>query len=245
MINVALPTIRDVFDVTEAESGLAGDTLLALLWDHDALLWSTRRSLRPAPSLHHRYGHLWCLFAVWPPLFRPVPFPCWCSFASARAIGSAAIPPLGTALIMRRIPSARRGASIGLIAASVGAGQAIGPSLGGGLTEFVSWRAVFLVSAVIMVLIPFQYRMFPSKPDDEPSPVDWLGGFALAATIAGLLISVNGDPATRTRFASLPHRRAGYCVCTRWRPRLCGSANCASPSSIESYSRTNALSSIR
>ncbi|MEZ4570943.1 MAG: hypothetical protein R2849_11565 [Thermomicrobiales bacterium] len=42
-----------------------------------------------------------------------------------------------------------------------------------------------------MTLIPLQYRMFPGKSDAAPKPVDWLGGVALGATIAGLLITVD------------------------------------------------------
>ncbi len=191
MINVTLPTIRDVFDVTEAESGLLA-TLYSLFF---GIMTPFYGRLGDRYGLRRLYITGMVIFGVSSLLASTVPtsaFPLLVMFRVGQGIGSAAIPPLGTALIMRRIPSVRRGASIGLIAASVGAGQAVGPSLGGALTEFVSWRGVFLVSAVIMVLIPFQYRMFPSKPDDEPAPVDWLGGFALAATIAGLLISVNG-----------------------------------------------------
>ena len=191
MINVALPTIRDVFDVSEAETGLLA-TLYSLFF---GIMTPFYGRLGDRYGLRRMYITGMLIFGASSLLASLAPtsaFPLLVLLRVGQGIGSAAIPPLGTALIMRRIPSARRGASIGLIAASVGAGQAIGPSLGGALTDFVSWRAVFLISAVIMVLIPFQFRMFPGKTDDEPAPVDWFGGVALAATIAGLLISVDG-----------------------------------------------------
>lgn len=191
MINVALPTIRDVFDVTEADTGRLA-TLYSLFF---GIMTPFYGRLGDRYGLRRMYITGMVIFGLSSLLASVVPtsaFPLLVLLRVGQGFGSAAIPPLGTALIMRRIPSARRGASIGLIAASVGAGQAIGPSLGGVLTEFVSWRAVFLVSAVIVILIPFQFRMFPGKTDDDPAPVDWLGGIALAGTIAGLLITVDG-----------------------------------------------------
>lgn len=191
MINVALPTIRDVFDVSEAESGRLA-TLYSLFF---GIMTPFYGRLGDRYGLRRMYITGMLIFGASSLLASIVPtnlFSLLVVLRVGQGIGSAAIPPLGTALIMRRIPSARRGASIGLIAASVGAGQAIGPSMGGALTEFVSWRAVFLVSAVIMILIPFQFKMFPGKTNDEPAPVDWLGGLALAGTIAGTLISVDG-----------------------------------------------------
>ena len=191
MINVALPTIRDVFDVSEAETGLLA-TLYSLFF---GIMTPFYGRLGDRYGLRRMYIVGVLIFGASSLLATVTPtgiFPMLVLLRIGQGIGSAAIPPLGTALIMQRIPPARRGASIGLIAASVGAGQALGPTMGGVLTEFVSWRAVFLISAVIVVLIPFQFRMFPGKPDEEPAPVDWLGGIALAATIAGVLISVNG-----------------------------------------------------
>ena len=190
MINVALPTIRDVFDVTEADSGRLA-TLYSLFF---GIMTPFYGRLGDRYGLRMMYIVGMVIFGVSSLAATVTPtsqFNLLVLFRIGQGFGSAAIPPLGTALIMQRIPSARRGASIGLIAASVGAGQAIGPTLGGALTEFVSWRAVFLISAMIMVLIPFQRRMFPSKPDESAKPVDWFGGIALGITIAGLLVAVD------------------------------------------------------
>lgn len=191
MINVALPTIRDVFDVTEADSGRLA-TLYSLFF---GIMTPFYGRLGDRYGLRRIYIIGMLIFGVSSLIASLVPtslFPLLVLFRVGQGIGSAAIPPLGTALIMRRIPSERRGASIGLIAASVGAGQAVGPTLGGTLTEFVSWRAVFLISALIMVLIPLQFRLFPGKSDREPQPVDWFGGLALAITIGGVLLTVDG-----------------------------------------------------
>ena len=191
MINVALPTIRDVFDVSEADTGRLA-TLYSLFF---GIMTPFYGRLGDRYGLRRMYITGMVIFGISSLLASIVPtsvFPLLVVCRVGQGFGSAAIPPLGTALIMRTIPSDRRGASIGLIAASVGAGQALGPTLGGALTEFVSWRAVFLISALIVLLIPAQYRMFPGRSDGEAQPVDWLGGVALGATIAGVMIAVDG-----------------------------------------------------
>ena len=191
MINVALPTIRDVFDVNEAGTGRLA-TLYSLFF---GIMTPFYGRLGDRYGLRRMYITGMVIFGISSLLASTAPtsaFPLLVLFRVGQGFGSAAIPPLGTALIIRTIPSERRGASIGLIAASVGAGQALGPTLGGALTEFVSWRAVFLVSALIVLLIPAQYRMFPGRTGGDPQPVDWLGGVTLGGTIAGVMIAVDG-----------------------------------------------------
>ena len=108
----------------EAESGLLA-TLYSLFF---GIMTPFYGRLGDRYGLRRLYITGMVIFGVSSLLATTVPtsaFPLLVLFRVGQGIGSAAIPPLGTALIMRRIPSARRGASIGLIAASVGAGQAI------------------------------------------------------------------------------------------------------------------------
>lgn len=189
MVNVALPTIRDEFAVSAAGAGWLA-TLYSLFFGIATPFYGR---LGDRYGLRRMYVSGMVIFAVSSLLASLVPtssFWLLILFRVGQGLGSAAIPPLGTAMIMRAVPSLRRGAAIGMVAASVGAGQALGPPLGGALTDFVSWRAVFLISAVVFVLIPFQYRMFPSETDPDVKPVDWLGGLTLAITIAGTLIAI-------------------------------------------------------
>jgi MFS transporter, DHA2 family, metal-tetracycline-proton antiporter len=107
-----------------------------------------------------------------------------------QAAGTAAIPALGTAAIFRAIPAERRGASTGYIAAMVGIGSAIGPSLGGAITQLISWRGLFFFGALLIIAVPLSRRILP---DDEPggsATLDLPGGFFLGAMIAGLLIGI-------------------------------------------------------
>lgn len=189
MVNVALPTIQDVFDLSEARAGWLV-TLYSLFFGIATPFYGRlgdRYGLRPI------YIGGVVIFATASLLASLVPtslFPLLVLLRIGQGVGSAAIPSLGMAMIMIAIPRHRRGAAIGLVAASVGAGQAVGPMLGGALTEFVSWRATFFLSAIILILIPFQLKLFAEEEIEEAEPVDWLGGIALGATVAGLLIGI-------------------------------------------------------
>lgn len=66
------------------------------------------------------------------------------------------------------------------------AGLALGPALGGFLTELLSWEAIFILQVPLLILL-FATR----EPEDVPSPgpeggIDWRPEFALAAISAAL-----------------------------------------------------------
>jgi MFS transporter, DHA2 family, metal-tetracycline-proton antiporter len=187
MVNVALPTIGDVFDAGPARVAWLA-TLYSLVFGISTPFYG---------RLGDRYG-LRLMFIVGMSIFvisslvAGVVPEFWMLIVCrvGQALGSAAIPSLGIAMITRTIPGNRRGAAMGLIGASVGAGQALGPTLGGSLTEFASWRWLFLISACLVFLIPPALRRLPVDTDRNRLPVDWIGGLMLATAIAGTLLGI-------------------------------------------------------
>lgn len=187
MVNVALPTIGDVFD--------AGPSRVAWLATLYSLVFGISTPFYG--RLGDRYG-LRRMFIVGMTIFvissliAGVVPEFWMLIICriGQALGSAAIPSLGIAMITRTIPGNRRGAAMGLIGASVGAGQALGPTLGGSLTEFASWRWLFMVSACLVFLVPAALRHLPGDLEPNRIPVDWLGGIMLATAIAGVLFGI-------------------------------------------------------
>jgi MFS family permease len=113
-------------------------------------------------------------------------------FRAGQALGSSAIPSLGIGMLARTVPVERRGLALGLVSAAVGLGSALGPTLGGALTQLVSWRVVFLVSSTLVLLIPLCLRELPGDAGDRRDEVDWLGGIALGTTIAAALLGIAG-----------------------------------------------------
>ncbi|HKB82040.1 MAG TPA: MFS transporter [Burkholderiales bacterium] len=71
----------------------------------------------------------------------------------ATGIGAAAIVPLALAWIGDNTSYEKRQATLGRFLSFILMGQILGPALGGALAEFVSWRRVFDVMAVVFLAV--------------------------------------------------------------------------------------------
>src|SRR4051812_5194219 len=71
----------------------------------------------------------------------------------ATGIGAAAIVPLALAWIGDNTPYEKRQATLGRFLSFILLGQILGPALGGALAEFMSWRRVFDVMALIFFAV--------------------------------------------------------------------------------------------
>ncbi len=107
-----------------------------------------------------------------------------------QATGAAAIPALGTATMFRLVPAHTRGTAMGYMSAVIGTGAGLGPVIGGLLAEFLSWRALFLVPATLFLMIPVLLRLLPPMEGKATGKLDVYGGFLVALSLGGLLMSV-------------------------------------------------------
>ncbi|WP_263770446.1 MFS transporter [Propionivibrio soli] len=79
-----------------------------------------------------------------------------------------------------------------MLSASFGIATAVGPSLGGWMTEHLGWRSVFYVNLpVALAAVPVIAWFLPHvvHHDNEDRSIDWLGALFLTAAICGLLLS--------------------------------------------------------
>ena len=76
-----------------------------------------------------------------------------------QAVGGAAIPGLGMAIASRAFPQEKRGIVLGLISATIGVGAAVGPLLGGVMSDAFGWRSVFVITALAGLTIPFGLKI--------------------------------------------------------------------------------------
>ncbi|GAB4056953.1 MDR family MFS transporter [Uliginosibacterium sediminicola] len=79
-----------------------------------------------------------------------------------------------------------------MLSATFGISTAIGPSLGGWLTEHAGWRSVFYVNLPVALLaLPVIARYLPHIMHHKGSDksIDWLGALLLAASISCLLLA--------------------------------------------------------
>jgi EmrB/QacA subfamily drug resistance transporter len=114
------------------------------------------------------------------------------ALVAARAVqgaGGALVLPLSLTILSSAVPAARRGAALGFWGAMSGLAVAVGPVVGGAVTEGASWQWIFWLNVPIGVaIIPVAARML-AKGRLSPSRLD-LPGVALVS--AGLLGVVFG-----------------------------------------------------
>lgn len=100
-----------------------------------------------------------------------------------QGVFGAALVPLSQAVMMDIFPAEKRGQAMAIWGMGVMLGPIMGPTLGGWLTEYYSWRWVFLINlpfgiATVMGLLAFM-------PDTKPRVMgfDWLGFATLSLAI--------------------------------------------------------------
>lgn len=107
-----------------------------------------------------------------------------------QAIGAGALTPSAMALVADVFPKHERGKAFGYWGLGVIVGPALGPTLGGVLTEAFGWRSIFLVNLPVGIVgLAMAYRYLPrSEPHHiRPHALD-LKGFALLTTFLVLFL---------------------------------------------------------
>ena len=107
--------------------------------------------------------------------------------------GAALLMPNSLAILGAAFTGEAKGRAIGIWAAAGAATGALGPVLGGGLIDLVTWRAIFLINlplAASAILLAWRYA--PADLDGSDRPLDAAGGLlaiiGLGALTWGLTI---------------------------------------------------------
>lgn len=183
--------------LTEIAAGL--DTSLAgLQWVLDAYTLPLAATVLTAGALADRLGRR-RLFVVGLVLFSLASAACAGAgsieaLVAARAVqglGGAILFATALALIAQVAPTAeQRAAALAVFGAAIGGAFAIGPFVGGGLTELLGWRAIFWINVPIGVAgLVVALRRVGESRDRHARAVDWPGQVAL---IGGMFLLVLG-----------------------------------------------------
>jgi EmrB/QacA subfamily drug resistance transporter len=113
-----------------------------------------------------------------------------------QGIGASLMMPATLSIITNAFPPAERGRAIGTWAGVSALALALGPLLGGFLTEHVSWRAIFYlnipVAAAAIAATLFAVR--ESRDETVGREIDWAGTAVLTVGLtAGVLALIEGN----------------------------------------------------
>lgn len=117
---------------------------------------------------------------------------------AARALqgaGAALLTPASLALLGATFDDKSRGQAVGVWAGASGLMSAVGPVLGGWLTETLSWRAVFLINLPVAALaVGLIANAARESRRPAAGPVDWPGALAVTAGLALITWSLTAAP---------------------------------------------------
>jgi EmrB/QacA subfamily drug resistance transporter len=111
----------------------------------------------------------------------------------AMGVGGALMWPAILGMTYALAPKGREGLAGGLILGSAGFGNAVGPLLGGVLTDALSWRWIFFLNLPIAAFaILVTWRVVPAeKLDASHQRIDYGGVLALSIGLLALLLSLD------------------------------------------------------
>lgn len=112
-----------------------------------------------------------------------------------QGIGGAFMMPSTNALVTNAFPDQERGKALGIYVALAAVFLALGPLLGGFLTQVFGWRSVFWINLpVALTSIFLAISSIPAWQRTEKLNIDWLGFFISVLFISGFVLSFMEGP---------------------------------------------------
>jgi EmrB/QacA subfamily drug resistance transporter len=182
VVNVALPSIRADL----------GASFTDLQWVVDAYALTLAALVLTAGSLADRLGRRRMfaaglgIFSIASLLCGLAPDPTFLNVARAlQGIGGAVMFAVSLALLAQEFPAGReRGTAMGLYGATIGVAVAIGPLVGGALTDGLGWESIFFLNVPIgTAALAVTYLKLRETRDPNATRIDWAG----VATFSGAL----------------------------------------------------------
>ena len=111
----------------------------------------------------------------------------------AMGVGGALMWPAILGMTYALTPAGRAALAGALVLGSAGFGNAVGPLLGGGLTDALSWRWIFFLNLPIAVLaIAVVWRVVPRVAvDAHDQRIDYAGVLTLSIGLLALLLALD------------------------------------------------------
>lgn len=110
----------------------------------------------------------------------------------AMAAAGAVIVPSAISLLRNELPPQQRGRAFGMFGAVMGCSAALGPQLGGLLTQHFGWRAIFIINVPWLALSTGAALMGPplrrELATEPPAPFDFVGSLLLGISLGAIVL---------------------------------------------------------
>ena len=204
IVTIAVPEIGRSLDATFAEQS----------WVVNAYTLATAATIIPAGKLADYYGRR-LVFGSGLVLFTVASLLCGLApniealiaFRALQGVGGAAMVTVSLAILSYTLPAERRELGFALWGATGGLALAAGPSLGGVITEFASWRWIFIVNVPFAAVALFLLRYVEERKADRVADArqDWLGLITIVGGLTALSLGLlQGEEWGWTLLASSP-----------------------------------------
>jgi EmrB/QacA subfamily drug resistance transporter len=193
IVNVALPSIGHDFDAS----------ISGLQWTVDSYTVVIASLLMLSGSMADRFGRRrvfqlgLTLFSLGSLLCSVAPSLGWLLvFRMLQAVGGSMLNPVAMSIIRNTFTDAReRAAAIGVWGAVIGISLALGPVVGGALTDSIGWRAIFWVNVPVGVAAIILTALFvPESRAPRPRRVDPVGQVLVIVLLATLTYGIIEGP---------------------------------------------------
>ncbi|WP_236653700.1 MFS transporter [Streptacidiphilus melanogenes] len=104
-------------------------------------------------------------------------------FRAVQGLGGALMYPAALAIVVNTYDLRSRGRALALFFGIAGGLTAVGPVLGGYLTEW-TWRGIFWVNIPVALVALLLIAVSRPKTQFRPAPIDWLGVVLIAVGVA-------------------------------------------------------------
>ncbi len=188
IVNVALPSIQADLNAS----------LSSLQWVVDAYALTLASFLLVFGSLGDRLGRR-RIFTVGFGLFTLSSLLCGLAkdptvlnvFRALQGTGAAAMFATALALIAQEFEGRERGRAIGVWGATVGGAVAVGPLIGGAITDAFGWEWIFFVNVPIgLGAIVLTETRLANVAATDTQPIDWAGVVAFSLSLFGLIFAL-------------------------------------------------------
>src|SRR5215217_1606479 len=205
LLAVSVATFMLLLDITVVNTALPsiekdlGASFTDLQWVIDAYALSLAALVLIAGSLADRLGRRrvfaagLAIFSIASGLAALAPDPTFLNLSRAiQGVGGAVMFAVSLALIAQEFPAGReRGTAMGAYGATIGVAVAIGPLVGGVLTDALGWESVFYLNVPIgIAAIAVTYAKLRETRDPNATRIDWAGVATFSAALFSLVLAL-------------------------------------------------------